>query len=197
MGEDAKALQFWAEKANLPTEGQPHLLAGSIVELREEMKCYISFSDEDVFSGIALPEESPTTPPKEATPVGTQPTPPDSPIKETTMNITMEPIAEKKPLNQFPGWEKMLHSSRPVVAPGQISPLLRGPKQRPHSQSLEERLVQHPQTDKSRVSATQLEPPLHTKESEVVWQAMLPPGIVGVTACLQRDQSPEEVVRCP
>ena len=27
------------------------------MELREEMKCYISFSDEDIFSGVALPEE--------------------------------------------------------------------------------------------------------------------------------------------
>ena len=49
-----QALQFWAEKANLPTQGQPHLLVGSIVELREEMKCYVSFSDQDVFSGMAL-----------------------------------------------------------------------------------------------------------------------------------------------
>ena len=76
MGEDsayAKALQFWAEKANLPTKGQTHLLAGSIVELREEMKCYISFSDEDIFSGMALLMESPITPPKEATPKGIQP----------------------------------------------------------------------------------------------------------------------------
>ena len=30
----AQALQFWVEKANLPTQGQPCLLAGSVVELR-------------------------------------------------------------------------------------------------------------------------------------------------------------------
>ena len=63
-----KALQFLVEKANLPTEGQPCLLAGSIVELREEMKCYVSFTDKDIFSGIALPQESPITQTKEATP---------------------------------------------------------------------------------------------------------------------------------
>ena len=63
-----KALQLWAEKANLPTEGQPCLLAGSIVELKEEMKCYISFTDKDVVNGVTLPEESPVTQPKEATP---------------------------------------------------------------------------------------------------------------------------------
>ena len=118
----AKALQFWVEKANLPTEGQPCLLVGNVVELREEMKCYISFSDEDVFSGIALLEESPTTPPEEASPVGAQPTLADSPIKEVTVDVTLEPTAEKKPPNQFPGWKKVLHPSRQVVAIGQIPP---------------------------------------------------------------------------
>ena len=57
----AQTLQFWVEKANLPTQGQPCLLAGSIVELRDEMKCYVSFPDEAVFSGMALPEEPSTT----------------------------------------------------------------------------------------------------------------------------------------
>ena len=42
-----KALQFGAEKVNLPTQGQPCLLVGSVVELREEMKCYVSFTDKD------------------------------------------------------------------------------------------------------------------------------------------------------
>ena len=54
----AQGLQFWAEKANLPTQGQPCLLVGSVLELREDMKHYISFPDEAIFSGVALPEES-------------------------------------------------------------------------------------------------------------------------------------------
>ena len=121
----AKALQFWAEKANPPTEGQPCLLAGSVVELREEMKCYIFFTDEDVFSGIILPEESPITQPKEATPEGTQPAQADYPVKEATADVTMEPTREKKPPNWFPGWEKVLLSSRLVVAARQIPPIKR------------------------------------------------------------------------
>ena len=68
----AQALQFWVEKANLPTQGQPCLLAGSVVELREEMKCYVSLSDEDVFSGVALLEEPFNTQSKEATPESAQ-----------------------------------------------------------------------------------------------------------------------------
>ena len=78
----AQALQFWAEKADLPTGGKPHLLAGSIVELREEMKCYISFSDEDVFDSISLLEETPIITPEEATTESTSPTLANPPVKE-------------------------------------------------------------------------------------------------------------------
>ena len=37
----AQTPQFWAEKANLPTQGQPCLLVGSVLELREEVKHYV------------------------------------------------------------------------------------------------------------------------------------------------------------
>ena len=84
----AQALQFWAEKANLPTQGQPCLLAGSILELREEMKCYISFPDKAVFSGVALLEEPSITQSKEATPKSTQPMQTDSPVEEAIANVT-------------------------------------------------------------------------------------------------------------
>ena len=52
-----QALHFWAEKANVPTQGHPCLLAGSVVEFREEMKHYVSFPGEAVFSGMALWQE--------------------------------------------------------------------------------------------------------------------------------------------
>ena len=44
------------------------------MELREEMKCYVSFTDEDVFSGMVLPEEPSITQPQEAAPESAQPT---------------------------------------------------------------------------------------------------------------------------
>ena len=44
--------------ADLPTQGQPCLLAGSILEMREAMECHVSFPDDAIFSGMALPEES-------------------------------------------------------------------------------------------------------------------------------------------
>ena len=86
-----RALQFWVEKADLPTGGKPCLLAGSVVELWEEMKCYSSFSDKDVFDGIALLEETPIITCKEATTESTLPTLADPPLKEATVDMTMEP----------------------------------------------------------------------------------------------------------
>ena len=53
----ARVLQHWAEKIDLPAGGRPCLLAKSVKELREEVKCYLSFSDEEVFHGMALPEK--------------------------------------------------------------------------------------------------------------------------------------------
>ena len=76
----AQALQFWVEKANLPTQGQPCLLVGSVLELREEMKHYVSFPDEAIFSGMALPEEPSTTQSEEATPKSAQPMQTNSPV---------------------------------------------------------------------------------------------------------------------
>ena len=93
----AKALQFWVEKANLPTQGQPCLLARSIVELREEMKCYVSFSDEDVFSGVALPEEPSNTQSKEAAPKSSQPTQTDSSVKEAIVKVAEESTKKGEP----------------------------------------------------------------------------------------------------
>ena len=124
----AQALQFWAEKVNLPTEGKPCLLVGSMIELQEEMECYLSFSDKDVFKGVAPPEETSIIPPEEVTPQSTQPTPASTPVKEAAVDMAVEPAAEKRPPNKFPGWEKVLHPSRPVVADRQIPPLSRGPR---------------------------------------------------------------------
>ena len=118
-----KALQFWEEKANLPAEGQTHLLVGGIVELGEQMKHYVSFTDEVIFSGVALREESPITQPKKDTPKGAQPVQADSPVTEATVDVTMESTGEKKPPNHFSAWEKVLHPSRPIVAAELIPPI--------------------------------------------------------------------------
>ena len=104
MVASAQAPQFGAEKANLPTQGQPHLLAGSILEMREEMKHYVSFPDDAIFSGMALPEESLTTQLEEAAPKSAQPAHTNSPVEEAAVKITEEESTKWEQLpNQFPG----------------------------------------------------------------------------------------------
>ena len=83
----AQGLQFWVEKANLPTLGQPCLLVGSILELREAMKCYISFPNDAIFGSMALPHESLTIKLEKTIPESTQPVSTDSPIEEGAVKV--------------------------------------------------------------------------------------------------------------
>ena len=62
------ALQYWVEKSDLPTGGQSGQLAKSVKELWEEMKCYLSFSDREVFEGVTPLEGMPSCPVEEAEP---------------------------------------------------------------------------------------------------------------------------------
>ena len=71
----AQALQFWMEKVDLPAKGKPCLLAESVKELQEGMRCYLSFSDEDVFKGVALLEDVPAIQTEEANPQNARSTP--------------------------------------------------------------------------------------------------------------------------
>ena len=95
----ARALQHWAEQNNPPAGGELQLLAKSVLELREEVKWYLSFTDEEVFWGVALPkkeeEESPKT--ISATNIPKVPCVPESPLEERAP--------------KFLAWEKVLHPS--------------------------------------------------------------------------------------
>ena len=144
----AQVLQFWIEKLNPPTQGQPHLLAGSILELREAMECYLSFPDNAVFGSVALPEESLTTQseettPKSAQPVSTnssseeaavkvtkrEPTPPVRPAEGTSTLQTLneEPTRREQSPNQFPGWKEVLHPPGWSLLLGRFLPSLEVP----------------------------------------------------------------------
>ena len=77
------------EKKAIPTtHGQPCLLVGSIVELREEMKCWLS-------------QRNPQSPNQRKWPlrVSAQPTQTDSPVKEAAVKVTEEPSKKEKPPN--------------------------------------------------------------------------------------------------
>ena len=144
----AQALMFWAEKANLPTQGQPHLLAGSILELREAMGCYISFPDDAIFGGMALPEELLTIQLEETAPKSAQPVSTNSSIEEAAVKVTKreaaptvrpvegsntfqklneEPTRREQSPNWFPGWKEVLHPPGWSLPPGRSLPSLEIP----------------------------------------------------------------------
>ena len=102
----ARALQHWVEETNPPAGDGPCLLAESVMELREEMKWYLSFSNE-VFWGVALPKKEEDQSPKTLSA--------DIPEAPCVPESTMERRGLK-----FLGWEKVLHPSQPVVAAEEI-----------------------------------------------------------------------------
>ena len=138
----AQALQFWAEKANLPTLGQPHLLVGTVLELREVIKCYVSFPDDAICGSMALAEGSLTDQLETTAPRSTQPVFTDSPLEEvaaeevtlaekaaveeaapivkplegpsTSQTLSKGPTRREHLLIQFPGWREVLNPSRLV-----------------------------------------------------------------------------------
>ena len=67
----AQALQYWPEKVDPPARGRPHLLAESVKEQWEEMRCYLSFLDEEVCKGMVPPEEMSAVLMEEANPQST------------------------------------------------------------------------------------------------------------------------------
>ena len=175
------------------------LLAGSVLKLREEMKHYISFPDKAVFSGMALPEGSLTTQPEETTPKNAQPVYVDSPTEEIAMKaIEEEQTRKKQPPSWFPGWREVLHPSWLVIATGQIPPMSQGSRQRPHSRSSGQRIVQHQQADEElKAQNIKSEPTSPMRVLETAQWMTLPPGFLGVTACLWRSPLLEKACEVP
>ena len=95
----ARALQHWTEQNNPPAGGEPCLLAKSIQELREEVQWYLSFTNEEVFWGVALSEREEEENPR-ALAVTTVPKVP----------CMLEPPPEER-APKFLGWQKVLHPS--------------------------------------------------------------------------------------
>ena len=106
----AQALWHWAEKADPPAGGKLCLLADRVKELREELRCCLSFFDEEVFKGVALLDEMSTALVEEAIPQSVETTPANTPEGGAVMGATREPALEKRG-PKFLGWEKVLHPS--------------------------------------------------------------------------------------
>ena len=90
--------------------GQPHQLAESVKELREEMRCYLSFTDQEVFEGVTPPEGMPTGLTEESQPPTETATPVATP-KELTAKETPQELTKERKCPKFPRWEKVLHPS--------------------------------------------------------------------------------------
>ena len=75
------------------------------------MKCYVSFPNDAVFSGMALPEDSLTAQSEKTIPKSVQPAPTNSPIEEAAVKVAEEeatPIArppEEPSTSQIPNEE--------------------------------------------------------------------------------------------
>ena len=167
----ARALQYWAEQNNPPTRGEPHLLAKSVLELREEVRWYLSFTDKEVFKGVALPEEEEEESPQ---------TPGLANLPEAP--CVLEPGPETR-AQKFAGWERVLHPSQPVVATRGIPWPTRIPEPK-----VERRKVPHIVSMKLPVSPLKI--PAQPQPSPLMpalalAQLLTPPwGFMGVTTCL-------------
>ena len=74
------------------------------------MRCYLSFSDEEVFKGVALPEETSAGPAEKAKPYNMAIMPASAPEVQAITKAAREPAVERKS-SKFPSWEKVLHPS--------------------------------------------------------------------------------------
>ena len=106
----ARALQYFAEQNNLPKSDEPCLLAESIIELRREVRFYLSFMKEEIFWEVDLPKEEESSPPVPTTTDVAATTD----IPGTTAAPEAPPVPKAAP--KYARWETVLHLSQPVLA---------------------------------------------------------------------------------
>ena len=101
----ARALQHFTEQNDLPKRNEQHLLVESVMELRREVKFYLSFTDEEVFRGVDLlkKEESCPMVPTTADVTTTANIPGATNVPE--VQPVPKPMPEKK-APKYAGWEK-------------------------------------------------------------------------------------------
>ena len=181
----AHALQYWAEKSNPPTGEQPCQLAESVKELREEMRCYLSFTDHKVFEGVIPPEETIPDQVEESHLASKMDMIVNVPKESATREAPLE-LAQERKCPKFPGWEKVLHPSQPVVVVGKP----------PHpSRSLEQTYLLEAACDQP-MKEVPAETPSPAQVLEVAHQWKPTPRFMDVTTSL-RSQLSEEALETP
>ena len=149
------------------------------------MRCYLSFTDCEVFEGVTPLEGTPTDPVEESQPPIETATTVIAPKESTAKETPQEPVKERE-CPKFPRWEKVLHPSWPVVVA----------RQPPWpSRSLEWTYLLMA-THNWPLRAVPTKTPSPTQGLEVAHQWAPTLSFLDVTTCL-RSQSPEEVPEVP
>ena len=186
--------------------GQPCLLVRSILKLWETMEWYVSFSNDIILDGVALLMGFLGNLTKLTFSGDAPPTFTNFPTEEVTMeeaafiggppeNLPVPQVLHEKwakvevPLNQFPGWEKVLHPSKLVTATGQASLVFSTLRQRHCHRCSGARRAQC-QRAEDHLQVKWAEQGSTSPESLEPMQVFtLPQGFEEVMACLQRDPS--------
>ena len=177
-----RALQHFAKQNNLPKRNEQCLLVKSIIELRREIKFYLSFMDKEVFRGVDLPKEE-GSPMVAATINVTPVTNIPGAIDVPEVQLILNPMPVKK-TPKYARWEKILHPSQLVLAAREIPEPATKPKSKGRTQQLTRTipiilpfcLLKAPSLPASPPPARALalkQPPT------------LPQGFTGVMACLK------------
>ena len=166
-----RALQHWAEQNNLPAGGGPQSVAESVLELREEVKWYLSFTDEEVFQGMALLKKEEEGSPQTLLAA-------DIPEAHHAPEPAPEEIAPK-----CLGWEKVLHPSQPVVATGEIPQATRSLRLKVGSSQLSQMIPIKPPASPLK-TPTPPQPSLPTQALVLMWLLTPLHGFSRVTTCL-------------
>ena len=89
-----------------------------MAELRREVGFYLSFTDEEVFQGVDLPEEE-----------GSKPSAPTATATDTPGATTaVETLPIRRAAPYYARWDTVLHPSRPVIAAGEVPQLTAAPR---------------------------------------------------------------------
>ena len=168
------------EKSNPPTGAQPHQLAESAKELREEMRCYLSFMDHKVFEGVIPPEEMIPDPVKESHLASEMDMIANVPKESATREAPLE-LAQERKCPKFPRWEKVLHPPWPVAVVGKS----------PHPSRSSEQTYPLEATCNQPMNKVPSKTPSPAQVLEVAHQWKPTPAFVDVTTCLRSQLSKE------
>ena len=170
----AQALQCLVEQNNPPKKDQPCLLVESVAELRREVGFYLSFTDEEVFQGIDLPEEE-----------GSKPSAPTAAAADTPgTTATVETLPIQRAAPNYARWDTVLHPSQLVIATGEVPQPTAVPRANRRVLRLTRTIPINPPPKTPKASSPPRSPP-PAKALALVRPPTLPRGFAGVAACLR------------